>query len=204
MGGCAKGGAPTLPAYCWLAPMVYPWRTCLVPVSYMSRTPHVDRDPHGVYKTGTRQVRDRYTMDTPSNLASRMGGVSACPPSHAHASSQARLLQTIGLQGSSTGATPRHAPIGACPQPAAPPPTWFSVSQICQPLPPSLRAQADFLTELPRGSFRNRRNLTFSGEMYVLQAAVFLENPAAGTKNEMLTRQAQFQVLQFDSNSGLG
>jgi hypothetical protein len=23
---CAKGGAPTLPAYCWLAPMVYPWR----------------------------------------------------------------------------------------------------------------------------------------------------------------------------------
>jgi len=70
--------------YCHGVSALYLSRTCLVPVLY----PHVDRDPHG----GTRQVRDRYAMDTPSELASSMLGGSALRPSRTH---PARLLQAV-------------------------------------------------------------------------------------------------------------
>jgi hypothetical protein len=64
---CAKGGAPTLPAYCWLAPMVYPWRTYLVPISY---TPSGSRSTWGVrdrYEIGTRGLHGRHTVAIPSH-----------------------------------------------------------------------------------------------------------------------------------------
>jgi hypothetical protein len=54
--GRAKGGTLTLPPYCWLPSMVYLSRTCLVPPMWIT-----------IHMGGTRQVRDRYTMDTPSN-----------------------------------------------------------------------------------------------------------------------------------------
>ena len=52
--GRAKGGALTLPPSCWLASMVYPWCTYLVPVSYL---------PCG--SRSTWEVRDRYEIGTP-------------------------------------------------------------------------------------------------------------------------------------------
>jgi len=56
---------PTCGRYCDGVPALYPCCTRLVPVSYLSRTSHVDRDPHGRYETGTRQVRDRCLGGTP-------------------------------------------------------------------------------------------------------------------------------------------
>jgi len=55
--------SPILPASFDGVSTAYQARTCLV----LSRTSHVDHDPHGWYETGTRQVRAWYAVDTPSN-----------------------------------------------------------------------------------------------------------------------------------------
>ena len=79
-------------------PSSYLSRTCLVPVSYLpcgSRSTWEVRDR---YETGTRQVRDRYTVDTPWKLAGSMGEVSACGPSRAHASGQQVCWKPLGFK----------------------------------------------------------------------------------------------------------
>ena len=69
-----------------------------VSMAYMSRTCLVHPMWIAIHMGCTRQVRDMYAMDTPSGLASSMGGVSACPPSHAHASSQQDCCKPLGFK----------------------------------------------------------------------------------------------------------
>jgi hypothetical protein len=157
-------------------------RWCIhgVPSSYLSRTCLVPPMWIVVHMGGTRQVRDRYAVDTPSKLAGSMGEVSACGPSRAHASGQQVCWKPLGFK-----ALALPQPYGTarpllvhCLRYRRQPDSRFRKS--ANVLQPSLRAQADLLTELPLRFFKSPSKSEVFGDLLATrskqQMRVFLRN----------------------------
>ena len=143
-----------------------------VSTAYLSRTKLVPPMWITIHMGGTSLVRDRYELGTSlvrrgyTIEASRQyGGSVSVRPFARPRVRPASLLEAVEPQGPGAAATLRHGPPVACPRPAVPPSTWFSVSQICKRIPPSLRAQADLLTELPLRFFKSPSKSEVFGDL---------------------------------------
>ena len=96
MGRCPDSGVTSCPAGtcgqeapAGACPRPVSPRHCYgVHVSYLSRTSHVDRDPHGRYETGTRHVHHSSAVAAWSYLRGSMGGAIGCCLGH-HRAGQA-------------------------------------------------------------------------------------------------------------------